>query len=192
MTNKSIIFLFVLFLNYQFCVSQNDTILKLFRTTYVGKDRKVSLQANIETVKDVVVKDADNNYHLKKGSFGIADSIGLEVNNLKQIIGITFLYNYDTAIVHETQYVHELKKYQKLIESSGKEYKYSTNTKSITITKWEDKVTRFELIEIVDKGKRTTYSVIFDNELYYKKLKGSINLNKYDSSIELLKILGLK
>lgn len=192
MKSKSILFLFILFCNYHLCFSQNDTILRLFRTTHIGKDRKVSLQANIETIKDIAVKDAGNNYHLKRGSFGIADSIWIEVNNLKQIIGIAFLYNYDTAIVHETQYVHELKKYQKLIESPGKEYKYSTNTKSITITKWEDKATRFELIEIVEQGKRTTYSVIFDNELYFKKMKGSINLSQYDNSIELLKIIGVK
>lgn len=184
--------LFVILLNSIWCTAQNDTILKLFRTTHVGKDGKVSLQANIETIKDIAVKDAGNNYHLRRGSFGIADSIWIEVNNLKQIIGVAFLYNYDTAIVHETQYVHELKKYQKLIESLGKEYKYSTNTKSITITKWEDKSTRFELIEIVEQGKRTTYSVIFDNELYFKKMKGSINLNKHDNSIELLKIIGVK
>lgn len=189
---KSIIFLATLFFTYHFCNSQNDTILKLFRTTHVGKGRKVNLQANIETIKDIAIKDQNNQYHLKKGSFGIADSINIEVNDSKKIIGISFLYNYDTALVHETAYIHELKKYQSLINSTGKEFIYNSKEKTIRVNKWEDKATRFELIEIIENGKRTTYSVIFDNELYMKKLANSVDLSNNDISFELVKRMGLK
>lgn len=189
MNFKSIVFISALFFSYHLCISQNDTILKLFRTTYVGKDRKISLQSNIEAVKDIAVKGGNNSYILKKGTYGIADSIGIKVNNLKQVMAISFVYNYDTAIVHETMYIHELKKYQKLINSLGTEFQYTTANKSIKIAKWYDTKTTFELIEIIDNGKLKVYSVIFDNELYYKKYKG-VDLKSNGNSLELLTLLG--
>lgn len=189
MKYKSILFFAILFFSYPFCKAQNDTILKLFRTTYVGKERKISLQSNIETIKDIAVKEGNNSYILKKGTYGIADSIGLKVNNLKQVMAVSFVYNYDTSIVHETMYVHELKKYQKLINSTGSEFQYNNAGKSVKITKWYDSKTTFELIEIIDNGKLKVYSVIFDNELNYKKYKG-IDFKKNTTSLELLNLLG--
>jgi hypothetical protein len=47
------------------------------------------------------------------------------------------------------------------------------------------------LVEIRKKGETIVYSVIFDRELYYKKMNGCFDLNRIDNSIELLKGLGL-
>ncbi len=180
--------LFFLFSNVM--LSQNDTILKLFRTTFLGK-QKISLQSNISTLTGFAIKSNSSNYYLKKGSFGIADSIGLEINNAQQIISILFVYNYAPDYSNDTAYIHELRKYQELINSKGREYKYFSKSRSIKVTKWEDKATIFELVEVITNGKIEIYSVIFDSELYFKKLKNCVDLKKSENSIELLKRLGL-
>lgn len=167
--------------------AQNDTILDMFRTTYVGTKAKneIRLQNNIESLKSIAVNDGLNKYHLKKGSYGVADSIWIETNDQKLIKSVGFLYDYDTA------YVHELTKYQRVMNNPGKQYIYYSLEKKISVTKWENKSTRFELVEVTDKGKHQTYSVIFDNELNFKDLLSSIDLSKNDDSIELLRLLGL-
>lgn len=187
---KKTILLICILLNQFIVISQNDTILQLFRTTYLGK-QKITLQANIATIKDMVVRSDNNHYYLKKGTFGIADSMGIEVNSAQQIISILFTYEYAPDYSNDTAYIHELHKYQQLINSKGREYQYISKSKSIKVTRWEDKGTIFELIETRINNKTQAYSVIFDKELYYKKLKSCIDLNKSENSIEILKRLGL-
>lgn len=165
--------------------SQSDTLLKIFRTAQIKNNKKLSLQANIDPLKDVTIKSDGEHYYLKKDSYNIVDSIGIEVNAAKQIIALSFLYGYDTA------YVHELRKYQKLMNSKGQEYLYYSKNKSIKVTKWEDQATIFELTEVIIDGKRQVYSVLFDSELYMKKFKERMDLRKNENSIELLKRLGL-
>ncbi len=166
--------------------TQNDTILKLFKTTQLGKT-KVSLRQNIEELKEISVKDPNNFYHFKKDSYGVADSIWVEVNKSKQIIAIYFSYDYAPEYSNDTAYIHELHKYQKIISPNGKEFVYTSQTVSYKITKWEYKTVRFELIEVNKAGKKRTYSVIFDNELYFQKLNGYKG-NKSETSIELLRL----
>ncbi len=109
----------------------------------------------------------------------------------QRIISILFVYEYAPDYSNDTAYIHELRKYQKLINSKGREYQYISKNKSIKVTKWEDKETIFELIETRINNKTQAYSVIFDKELYYQKVKACIDLNRNENSIELLKRLGL-
>ncbi|MBA2613373.1 MAG: hypothetical protein H0U95_15505 [Bacteroidetes bacterium] len=76
---KKALILTYFLLQYLIGSSQNDTILKLFRTTFLGK-QKISLQSNISTLTGFAIKSNSGKYYLKKGSYGIADSIGIEVN----------------------------------------------------------------------------------------------------------------
>lgn len=145
--------------------SQNDTMLKHFRVTSLLSG-KIELQANIATIKDIAVKHDAMRYHLKKESFTIADSIGIEVNNENKIVSITFRYDYAPEYSNDTAYIHELHKFQKIIGSKGKEFKASYNGKSVTVTKWEDKKTIFELVEEIINGKKQkVYSTLYDIQL---------------------------
>ena len=179
----------ILLFNYFVSNSQNDTILKLFRTVSLGKN-KIYLQSDISKLSDITRQLNKDYYSLKKGSFGVADSMALEVNNNKQIIAIIAAYDYAPEFSNDTAYIHEQRKYQKII-STGKEYQFISQQKSIRVRRWHDSKTIFELVEIRENNKTMSYSVIFDKELYYKKYKGCFDLNKIDNSIELLKILGL-
>lgn len=146
-------------------MSQNDTMLKYFRVTTLSKG-KIALQANIETVKDIAIKDDAEHYHLKKESFTNADSIGIEVNKSNQIRAITFRYDYAPEYSNDTAYIHELHKFQKIMGSKGKEFKQSFKNKSVTVTKWEDNKTIFELVEVIVNGKKQrVYSTLFDIQL---------------------------
>ncbi len=181
------IFLNVLF---QLTFSQTDTVVKLFRTTNLSGKNKITMAANIESLKDITIKDKGNFYHLKKDSYGVADSIWMEVNEGKQIIGLYFAYQYEPEFSNDTAYIHELHKYQKIMNSKGKEYVETANGKAIRITKWEEPNTRFELVELTQNGKKKVYSVIIDNALYFKKIKSKADLKKNNTSIELLKWRG--
>lgn len=170
---------------------QNDTVLKLFRSVGIGDNRKLVMQSNISTLADIT-RDLGNNYYtLKKGTFGVADSMALEVNKEKKIIGIIACYDYAPEFSNDTAYIHEQRKYRKII-SQGLEFQYSSLDKSIRVTKWAYKTTTFELIEVVTNGKKEIYSVIFDVELNYQKYKNVIDLKKNNVSLELLKRTGLK
>lgn len=182
--------LILIFLISKISVSQNDTVVKLFRTTTLSGKNKITLTDKIDRLKSIAVKDNQHFYHLKKGSYGVADSIWLEVNDAKQIIGLYFGYQYEPEFSNDTAYVHELHKYQKIMNSMGKEYSEAANGRTIRITKWEEHSTRFELVEITDNGKKKVYSVIFDNALYFRKVKSKVDLKSNNTSIELLKWKG--
>ena len=157
--------LFFLLLSSGKINSQNDSILKNYRVINLSKN-KIALTGNIDSIKNIVVKDGKNNYHLKKEVFDVADSIGLEVNDQKQIISITFRYDYEPEFSNDTAYIHELHKFQKFIGSLGKEYKQTFKNKSVKVNKWEDKKTTFELVEVVKNGrKQKVYSTLYDIKL---------------------------
>jgi len=178
------VFTLITILCASFAYAQNDTLLRIFRTVHLHNSRKMPIQSTIDKYSDIVVKVNKNNYYVKKSAYEIADSMGVEVNNEQKIIAVLFSYNYDTA------YVHEQHKYQKMI-SPGKEFSYNSNARNIRVTKWYDTNTTFELIEIIENGKKQIYSVIFDNELYYKKYSSCIDLKRHENSIELIKLLGV-
>lgn len=178
------VFTLIVFVCTSVAYAQNDTLLRIFRTVHLQNGRKLPVQSTIDKYSDIVVKVNKNNYYVKKSAYEIADSMGIEVNNEQKIMAVSFLYNYDTA------YVHEQHKYQKMI-SPGKEFIYNSNGRNIRVTKWYDTKTTFELIEIIENGKKQIYSVIFDNELYYKKYNHCIDLRKHENSIEFLRLLGV-
>lgn len=78
------------------------------------------------------------------------------------------------------------------------EYQYTSPSLSMKVTKWEDDLTVFELIYIKHdkvpcppKCYVEVYSVIYDKEYYYNKLRPHVDIKKNDYSIEILKKMGL-
>ncbi len=179
----------LLLLLSQVSFSQNDTMLKYFRVTNLAKG-KIALQADIETVKDIVVKDDAEHYHLKKDSYSNADSIGIEVNKDNKIVSITFRYDYSPEYSNDTAYIHELHKFQRIIASKGKEFKQSYKNKSVTVNKWEDGKTIFELVEVVRNGKKQkVYSTLFDIQLIEANSEIKAERKKKDRPITIVKEL---
>lgn len=156
-----------MFLFGAFCSNaQNDSILELFKSTQLSGKKKLELQANISTIEDIVIKDSETRYHLKKESYGVADSISLEVNSKRQINAIYFYYEYAPEFSNDTAYIHELRKYKSVISPNGKEQEVSYKNGAIRITKWESKNVIFELVEITEKGKKKAHSRIIDKKLF--------------------------
>jgi hypothetical protein len=168
--------------------AQNDTILELFKSTQLSGKKKIELQANISSLEKEVIKDSETRYHLKKESFGVADSISLELNKEKKIIGIYFYYQYEPEFSNDTAYIHELRKYNKIISSNGKEQKANYKDGEIRITKWESKSVIFELIEITEYKKKKCYSIIIDKKMFTRPC---VNLKKESKIAEVKKKLGL-
>lgn len=169
--------------------AQNDSLLHLFRVLHLA-DKKINLQDNINKYADIVVKTDPTHYHLKKGSYGIADSIDIEVNAANQITAFRFFYNYEPEFSNDTAYIHELHKYQKIINSPGREYVFTSKQISIKATKWEERQTIYELLEVMINGKKRTCSVIFDKPSYFNTIKCAEIKNK-DNSLELLRKIGV-
>lgn len=187
MLMRNPLFIAVIVLSPLFVCAQQDSLVKLFRKVQFHK-KDIQLTDNVQKFKDIVIKDDPTNYHLKKGSFGVADSICLEANPGGQIVAFRFFYNYEPEFSNDTAYIHELHKYQKIINSKGREYTYSSGKVGYKVTKWEEKQTAFELIEVTRNGKKSTYSVIFDKAPYIKKLNCS-EPKCTDTSLELLALL---
>jgi hypothetical protein len=161
---------------------QKDTLLKDYRSVKIEQGKKIILQSKIDNLADVIIKGKDNHYHLKKGTFIRSDSMDIEVNKNKQIIAI--YANYDTTY----NFLKGL--YLKYI-GEGSETFYKSAKENIRVTKWQDDLTIFELVEITENGKTRKYSIIFDKELYFKSKKFPIDLKNNKNSIELLKRIAL-
>ena len=169
-------------------IPKDDRVLDLFRTVHLGKDRKVVLQSKISELADITDNLGNDYYSLKKGSFSNADSIAMEVNNNKQIIRILFFYNYAPEFSNDTAYLHEQRKYRKMI-SEGDEFNYTDDKRSLKATKWLNLTTIFELIEATTNNRREIYSVVFDAKLYKEKYEG---LMSNSDSWEIFKRTALK
>lgn len=171
-----------LFLACSFASSQKDTLLKDFRSVSLEQGKRILLQSNISELADITVKDKNNHYHLKIGTFIRSDSIDIEVNNKNQIIAIYFNYDTTYAFLKNLYFKHI---------GDGNEYSLKTDKENIRVTKWQDDLTIFELLEITENGKTKKYSTIFDKELYFKSKKYPIDLKNSKNSIELLKRMGV-
>jgi hypothetical protein len=171
-------------------VPECDELLKLFHTVYLGNDHKIELNKDISSLDGLTNKLPNNFYSIKKGSFGVADSMAVEVNQENKIIAITAAYEYEPEFSNDTAYIHELHKYQIMLCNQGKEYKNGNQERTFTVTKWEAGNIIFELVEENFKGKKKSYSVIFDKNLYYQKLKPLIDVNGKDLSIEMYNRIG--
>jgi len=169
---------------YMDTVPECDELLKMFHTVYLSDKHTIQLKKDVSTLSGIINKLPNNYYSLKKGSFGVADSMAVEVNKDNQIIGITAAYNYEPEFSNDTIYIHEQRKYNGMLCKNGKEYFYTGKDTSFKVCKWEAGNIAFELMEAIIKGKRQTYSVIFDKELYYQKLK-PIEISGKDIAIEL-------
>ena len=181
-------------------ILKNDTMMKHFRTVHIAKGREIPLQGSIDKLKDITRKIHCDYYSFKSGAFGVADSMAVEVDKSGKIVGIIACYDYAPEFSNDTAYIHELHKFQKIIHSDGTEFQYKSKFRTVTVTKWENENTVFELIEMNINNKKNCYSVIFDKELYYKKIwKGFFtqpcpndcsDLKMREYSLEILKILG--
>lgn len=169
--------------------AQNDTVVEMFRKVQFHK-KEIGLTAQVDKYADIAIKISPRFYYLKKGSFSIADSIALEVNAANQIIAFRFFYDYAPEYSNDTAYIHELHKYQKIMNSAGREYHYTSVNISIKVTKWEAKNTMFELVEITKNGKKKVHSVIFDKAPYFKTLRCGEIKNK-DNATEMLNLIGV-
>lgn len=179
----------MILINDCFVFSQNDTILKYFRVTNLAQG-KIVLQSNIETVKDIAIKHDPEHYSLKKDSYGVADSIGIEVNKSNLIVSITFRYDYTPEFSNDTAYIHELHKFQKIIGSKGKEFRATSKGKSVTVNKWEDDKTIFELVEVIVNGKKQkVYSTLFDIQLIEANSEIKSERQKKDGAITIIREL---
>lgn len=145
------------------------------------------MRSNIETLTGITFKKSNNLFKLKKGSFNQADSIDLEVNKAKQIIAAYFYY--DSIFVYG--YDNRVEAFTKHFNFDGKEFQFTSKDRVIKVTKWEDPITIFELVEITKNKIPFFYGVIFDKDLYLKEKNLKINLKRNDNSLELLKVLGL-
>lgn len=152
-------------------MTERDTVFNRFRSINIQNQRTISLQSNIDNIKDVVVKSSYDHYYLKSGTFIRADSIDLEVNLDNKITAITFFY--------DTTYSSKKSIYNKPL-GAGKEFLFSSEDVTFKCTQWEDKLTTFELVEVTSKGKVHVYSVIFDKAMFvgkYKNCLGAFNIN---------------
>ncbi|MGZ4044597.1 MAG: hypothetical protein ACXVO9_15435, partial [Bacteroidia bacterium] len=110
-------------------------------------------------------------YSLKKGTFSVADSMAVEVNDVGQIMTIMCFYNYEPEFSNDTAFIHEQRKYRKIISGNDCEYNYSDKHQTIKVAKWLSANTMFEIVEAVVNGKKKIYSVIFDAQLYSEKYR---------------------
>jgi len=160
---------------------QSDTMLNPLRSTRIHKGSRIALQANINTLKDISFQTSAGHYNLKKGTFGGADSVDIEVSKNNLICAVSFLY--------DTAYEYEKGHYVDWLKTPGKEYSYNSDKMKVKATKWEDKRTIYELVEVTQGTRITVYSTIFDKELYFAKKPG-INL-RTQGSLEVLKWMGI-
>lgn len=170
-------------------VPECDEILKMFHTVSLS-NHSIQLNKDISSLDGIINKLPNNFYSIKKGAFGVADSMAVEVNEENKIIAITAAYEYEPEFSNDTAYIHELRKYRKMICNQGKEYKNGNGERTFTVTRWEAGNIIFELVEENFKGKKKSYSVIFDKDLYYKKMSPTIDLNGKDLSIEMFNRIG--
>lgn len=177
----SILFLFITQLTVA-QMTERDTVFNRFRSIKIQNNQNISLQSSIESIKDVTVESTGDHYCLKKGSFIRADSIDIEINLDRRILAIAFFY--------DTTYASKKSIYNKPL-GAGKEFLFSSESFTFKATQWEDKLTIFELVEVVLKGEVKVYSVIFDKALYLGKYKNCLGAFNTNYSFELFrKFLG--
>ncbi len=182
MTKNSFLIVFIFLISIS-CYSQlSDTALNPLRSTRIQKGNRITLQTDIGKLKDISFKTGEGHYNLKKGVFGGADSIDIEVNKDNLICAVSFLY--------DTAYEYEKGHYVDWLKTPGKEFQFLAEKIKIRDTRWEDKRTIYELVEIVKDDKTMVYSTVFDKELYTSK-RQLPDLRKAKSPFEILKQLGL-
>ena len=157
----------------------------IFRSITLNEDKKVSLGQNISELSDLCVKD-DKGYYLKEGTFTNAKSINFIVDDRDHINSIYFHYN--PAI--------NLKKLTKAYSKSiGRPIKnvFQSDSIKIKVFFWHDAYSIFEIVEVTKNGKESTYSVLFDQNLYKQylaeKLKEDITSKLQQNSLEIIRII---
>ena len=154
---------FILFTQFTLVSQVNDTAINKMRTFRIRNKVVIGLQAPIDKLKEITVKSKVGHYYLKKGAFGGTDSIDIQVNKNNQIVNVSFFY--DTV----STYSYEVDLFNKHLNLVGKETQLTEGKKKIKTTKWEDKFTVFEMIEIRECNKWKLHSVITDKGLNLKK-----------------------
>src|ERR1700758_669784 len=121
---------------------ESDTAINKMRSFRIRNKILISLQEPIENLKEITIKSKADHYYLKKGTFGGTDSIDIRINEKNQIANVTFFY--DTV----STYSYEIDLFNKHLNLIGKETQHNSGKRKSKITKWEDKFTVFEMIEI--------------------------------------------
>jgi hypothetical protein len=180
---KKIIITLISLYTYSCVEQKNDSLVIDFRTVPISNGQKLTLQSNISTIKDIAIQGRPEHYYLKKGTFAGCDSIDVEVNNENKIIALSFFY--DSTYTYKEQIETFTEKLHK-----GKEIKDVEVL--MKVTKWQDRLTTFEIIERTNsKGKKTIYSAMFDKELFFKKIPAAGTPTFSESSFEILRALNV-
>ena len=179
---KHVTIIILLFLTQCAVTAQvNDPLLNKLRSSRIRNGNKITLQSNIKKLRGVTIKSVCDHYYLKKGTFGGADSIDIEVNKKNKITVVSFFYD------SVSSYEYEVNLFNKHLNLIGKESQFISKNNAMKVTKWEDQQYVFEMVETTANNKPQLYSVLFDKEFYFKKTKHYVDLTKNENSIEILK-----
>jgi len=185
MKNNFIVIILILLSEFVAIAQVNDTSLNKLRSVRIRNGNKITLQSTIKKHWGITVKSSTDHYYLKKGTFGGTDSIDIEVNKKNQTTTVSFFY--DTV----STYDYEVNLFNKHLNLIGKESQLMSKNSTMKVTKWEDKLSVFEMVEVKTGDKWQLYSIIFDKKFYFKKIKQCLDLTKNNNSIEILKRLGV-
>lgn len=134
-------------------ISQNnDTLIIKFRKVPISNGLSIELGEKINTLKNAVVKISKNNYYLKKGTFGGADSITISTNNNLDIISASFFY--DSTFTYKKQIEVFTEFLGKGNENIKNEFQYQTT--------WEDILSIFEVVYNESKKGHNVFSILID------------------------------
>lgn len=167
-------------------VCQNDTSdLKIaFRDIQINDGLIIRLQAKSSTLKSVTVESSKDHFYLKKGTFALTDSIDIEIDRSKRIVASSYFYE-PSAVFNEI--CDPFKAY--ITDFST--YYYKSDSLEMTVVKWIDRLTAFEIIEYKTPQKSYVYSVLFDLKLYSKKHENDRLFDTQNFSLEIARILSL-
>lgn len=129
--------------------------IEIFRTVTINNGESVSLGEDFSRISDLFESVGDM-YGLKKGLYGGAEKIRVQVGDGQRIKAIHFIYG-DKKDFRASVKGYELS----LGKPTGEQNKNFSNLKFRKIF-WEDTGTRFEMIEREQNGKVSVSSILFD------------------------------
>ncbi|MBI3235363.1 MAG: hypothetical protein HYZ42_15230 [Bacteroidetes bacterium] len=165
-------------------LSQNDTSdLKIdFRDIQINNGLFIRLQAKSSTLKSVAVESSKDHFYLKKGSFALTDSIDIEIDRSRRIVASSYFYE-PSAVFNEI--CDPFKAYV----TDFSTYFYKSDSLEMTVVKWIDRLTAFEIIEYKTPQKSYVYSVLYDLKLYSKKHENDRLFDSRNFSLEIARVL---
>lgn len=165
-------------------ICQKDTSdLKInFRDIQINDGLFIRLQAKSSTLKSVAIESSKDHFYLKKGSFALTDSIDIEINRSNRIVASSYFYE-PSAVFNEI--CDPFKAYV----TDFSTYYYKSDSLEMTVIKWIDRLTAFEIIECKTPQKSYVYSVLYDLKLYSKKHENDRLFDTQNFSLEIARVL---